>query len=127
MGHDSQDWEDPWSFLPLGGPPSGGNSDEVGHDGQVGLLATGRGNYGSGVGGGRYVHPPPPEYHRAVYCGSSDTGAMYGSGAASGNMSYTVVVGEGQTQLRQEDGRAAKRTGEVEAEGGRRVASELVH
>ena len=51
----------------------------AGHDRQMGLPISGHINYGSGVGGGGDVHSPPPEYHRPVYCESSDTGAISGA------------------------------------------------
>ena len=61
LGHDPQDWEDPWRFQPQGGPPSGGNSANAGHRGKVGLPTSGCGNGGSGVGGGGIINPLPPE------------------------------------------------------------------
>ena len=50
---------------------------------QVYQPTSGKGNEGSGDGGGGYVRPLPPEYYRTIYRHSSNTGAMYGGGAAS--------------------------------------------
>ena len=44
------------------------------------LSAAGRGNEGSGNGGGGYVRPPYPEYHCPLYFHSTNTGAMSGGG-----------------------------------------------
>ena len=60
------DWMDPGRFPPQGGPPAGKDVSKEGHDRQVYLSAARRGNKGSGSGGVRDVHPPPPE-HRPKY------------------------------------------------------------
>ena len=58
--HAPKYWKEPLLFPPQGGPPAGGNADDIGNYGKVGLPTVGRDNDGSGVGGGGDVLTLPP-------------------------------------------------------------------
>ena len=75
LDDDPQDKDDPQRILPLSGPPYGGNTSKVRHEGAVGIPASGRSNGGSEYRVGGDIFPTPPEHHCLVYCYSSNTGA----------------------------------------------------
>ena len=56
-----KDWEVPGQVPPKGGSTAGKYASKEGHDRQVGLPTSGKGNEGSGVEVGEYVRPPQPE------------------------------------------------------------------
>ena len=100
MGNVTKDWEDPGRVPPHCGPPAGEDSAMEGHDRQVGLPTTGRGDGRSGDGGGVDVRPLPPEYCHPEYCHSANTGAMSGGIAMGRSTGDDEMAGAGRPQLR---------------------------
>ena len=83
---------------PQVGPLSSGDEAAAQHNGVVGVTAYGGGNVGIRYRGGGDIRPPPPEYYIPVHYDSSDTGAMSGVRAVTGNAGGTEVVGAGGYQ-----------------------------
>ena len=50
----------------------------------------------SGIRGGGYIHPLPPEHHQPLYHYPSSTGVMSDGRTADGIKGETAVMGEGQ-------------------------------
>ena len=81
-----------WMITIQGVPPFGGDETEMRYGGVVGVPAFGVSGGGSGNRGGEDVRHKPPEQHFPVHCDSSDTVAVYGSGAEDGSMGSMDMV-----------------------------------
>ena len=57
------------------------------------LPLPGGGSKGGGGCEGQDISPPETQYGRAIYCNTTDSGALRGSGEAAGDTSPTAVVG----------------------------------
>ena len=64
-----------------------GVSSSIGRDG------------GGGINGGWYLHLPPPEHSRTVYCDQAHYGPVSGVRAEAGVKGGQAVVGEGRLGL----------------------------
>ena len=59
------------------------------------LTPTVRGDGDSGTTGGGYLHLPPPEHSRALYCNQAHYGPVFGGRAMPGYKGLQAVVGAG--------------------------------
>ena len=69
---------------------------------------------GSKGGGGREgqdIGPPETEYGRAIYCDTTNSGALRGGGATAGDTCPTVVVGAVGNRLESGEGKGGSSSG----------------
>ena len=68
-------------------------SDPPGEGRRMVLPLPGGGPKGGGGREDQDIGPPEKEYRRAIYCDTTDSGALRGGGETAGDTSPTAVVG----------------------------------